>query len=143
MPVPLVVETWGDLAPSFEELIGRAVVWPAVLDLATHEQDIRGALGRPGARDSEAVWVGAERLVTTMQSSVPMRVVCEDFEARVGPEDVADPELLLRTTRFETLRWRLGRRSRSQVQRFDWSRDPAPVIDQLFIFGPSLTDIVE
>jgi hypothetical protein len=89
------------------------------------------------------VRVGAERLVALMQPSVPVRLVCEDFEAQVGPEEAKHSELLLRTTRFETFRWRMGRRSRSQVQGFDWSGDPAPVIDQLFIFGPSPTDIVE
>lgn len=142
-PVTAVVENWAELAPRFEELIGSAVVWPAVLDVATHEQDIRGALGRTGARDTEVVRVGAERLVAMMQPSVPVRVVCEDFEARVGPENLERPELVLRTTRFETFRWRLGRRSRSQVQELVWSGNPAPVIDELFIFGPSPTDILE
>ncbi|MCL2395104.1 MAG: maleylpyruvate isomerase N-terminal domain-containing protein [Acidimicrobiaceae bacterium] len=142
-PVHSVVETWGELAPSFEELIGRAAVWPAVIDLASHEQDIRGALGRPGARDSDAVRVGAERLVALMRPAVPMHVVCEDFEARVGPEDSKDPGLMLRTTRFDAFRWRMGRRSRPQVLDYDWSDDPTPVIDQLFVFGPSPTDIVE
>ena len=138
-----VLETWAELAPPFEKLIGGAVIWPAVLDVVTHEHDVRGALGRPGARDTEAVRVGAERLVALMQPSVPVRVVCEDFEARVGPEDSKGPELVLRTNRFETLRWRLGRRSRAQVEVLDWSADPRPVLDQLFIFGPSATDIVE
>jgi hypothetical protein len=142
-PIPAVLETWAELAPPFEELIGGAVVWPAVMDVATHEQDIRGALARPGARDTEVVRVGAERLVALMQPSVPVRVMCEDFEACVGPDDAKNSELLLRTTRFEAFRWRLGRRSRSQVQGLDWSGDPAPIIDQLFIFGPSPTDIVE
>jgi uncharacterized protein (TIGR03083 family) len=142
-PVPAVVETWAELAPPFEGLIGGAVVWPAVIDVATHEQDIRGALGRPGARDTEVVRVGAERLVALMEPVAPVRVVCEDFEARVGPDNAKQPELVLRTTRFETLRWRLGRRSRSQLLGLDWSGDPAPVVNQLFMFGPSSTDIVE
>jgi uncharacterized protein (TIGR03083 family) len=142
-PMPSVVETWAELAPPFEELIGGATVWPAVIDVATHEQDIRGALGRPGARDTEVVRVGAECLLARMQPPLRVRVLCEDFEARVGPDDAKHPELVLRTTRYETLRWRLGRRSRSQIQGFDWSGDPAPVIDQLFIFGPSRTDILE
>ena len=142
-PVPAVLETWAELAPPFEELIGGAAVWPAVLDVASHEQDIRGALGRPGARDADVVTVGAEQLLTLMRPSVPMRVVCEDLDVRVGPDDVERPELVLRTTRFETLRWRLGRRSRAQVQALDWSGDPGAVVDELFIFGPSPTDIVE
>ena len=142
-PVPAVIETWEELAPPFEDLLGAAAVWPAVLDLASHEQDIRGALGQPGARDTEVVRAGAERLTAMLQPSVPVRVVCEDFEARVGPDGAEGPELVLRTTHFETFRWRLGRRSRSQVLGFDWSADPAPVMDQLFVFGPSPTDIVE
>lgn len=142
-PLPAVVERWATLAPPFEELIGGAAVWPAVMDVAAHEQDIRGALGRPGARDAEVVRAGAQRLVALMRPSVPLRVVCEDFEVLVGPEDPDHAELVLRTTRFETFRWRLGRRSRSQVHAFDWSGNPEPVIDQLFIFGPSPTDIVE
>jgi hypothetical protein len=142
-PISAVVENWTELAPSFEELIGRAAVWPAVIDAAAHEQDIRGALGQPGARDTAVVKIAAERLLTGLQPSVPVRVVCEDFEARSGPDDLDRPELVLRTTRFETFRWRLGRRSRSQVQDLDWSGDPGPVINQLFVFGPSPTDILE
>lgn len=142
-PVPSVVEAWGELAPAFEELIGGAVVWPAVLDLASHEHDIRGAVDRPGARDCDAVRLGAERLLSLMQPSVPVRVVCEDFEAQAGPQDAERHELVLQTTRFEVFRWRLGRRSRSQVSGFEWSGDPTAVIDELFIFGPSPTDIVE
>ncbi len=142
-PVATVIETWAKLAPPFEELIGSAAVWPAVVDVAAHEQDIRGALGRPGARDTDVVKISAERLVTGMQPSVPIRVVCEDFEARTGPKDVEQPGLVLRTTRFEAFRWRLGRRSRSQVLDLDWSADPGLVIDELFVFGPSPSDILE
>jgi uncharacterized protein (TIGR03083 family) len=141
--VPAAIDTWAELAPPFEELIQFAVVWPAVLDVATHEQDIRGALGRPGARDTEVVRLGAERLVAMMEPSLPVRVVCEDFDVRVGPDETEDPELVLHTTRFDTMRWRLGRRSRSQLQELDWSGDPTPILDQLFIFGPSATDILE
>lgn len=142
-PVPSVIQTWAGLAAPFEELIDRATVWPAVLDLASHEQDIRGALGRPGARDSDVVRRGAERLVTLLRPPVPIRVVCEDVEIRVGPHEAGLPELVLRTTRFDAFRWRLGRRSRAQVLGYEWSADPTPVLDRLFIFGPSPTDIVE
>lgn len=140
--MPALAEAWAELAPRFEALIGTAALWPAVLDVASHEQDIRGALDRPGARDGEVVWVGAERLVARWRPSVPVRVIFEDFEAGVGP-DGSGSELVLHTSRFETFRWRLGRRSCSQVRGFDWSGDPSAVMDQLFIFGPSSTDIIE
>ena len=37
----------------------------------------------------------------------------------------------------------LGRRSRSQVERYDWSGDPSAVLDSWFLFGPAEHDIVE
>ena len=142
-PVAEVVSAWEAAAAPFEELIGGAKVWPAVLDVATHEQDIRGALGRPGGRDSEAVRVGADGLLGFLELPAPVRFECEDLVKRVGPEDAGEDEIVLRTTRFETLRWRLGRRSRAQMERADWSGDPAPVLDHLFVFGPSPHDIIE
>ena len=140
-PIGDVVGAWTDLAPQFEELIAAFEVWPAVLDLASHEQDIRGALGRPGGRDTEVVRVGAERLIGLLQPPVPLVVRVEDAEFRVGPDDGA--ALALETTRFETLRWRLGRRSRAQLAALTWSADPAPVLDHLVVFGPSPEDIHE
>lgn len=65
----------------------------------------------------------------------------QDTEYRSGPENGA--EIHLRTTRFEALRWRTGRRSRAQLAAMDWSNDPTPVLDHLCMFGPAKTDIVE
>jgi hypothetical protein len=70
-----------------------------------------------------------------------MRVTVEDAEFRVGAGD--GPELGLTTRRFEALRWRMGRRSRAQMAAFDWSGDPAPVLDHLAIFGPAASDLIE
>ena len=141
--VPVLVETWAALAPQFEQLVGAARVWPAVLDVATHEQDIRGALDRPGARESDVVRIGSERLLNLLQPPCPLHVACEDIEIRVGPEGTSGPELLLRTTRFDAFRWRMGRRSPEQLRALDWSSDPGPVIDDLCIFGPAVADVVE
>jgi hypothetical protein len=50
---------------------------------------------------------------------------------------------VLRSSYWEVLRWRLGRRSRAQLATMNWSRDPAPVLDHLFEFGPARADIAE
>jgi hypothetical protein len=44
---------------------------------------------------------------------------------------------------LEAWRWRTGRRSRAQLAAMDWSDDPTPVLDHLYMFGPAETDIVE
>lgn len=141
MPLSEVVARWTEVVPAFEEVISGFSVWPAVLDIVSHEHDIRGAVGRPGGRDSDAVRAGSEQLVTWLRPPAPMRVVLEDAEYRVGPE--GDGGLELRTTRFEAVRWRLGRRSRAQMASFAWSDDPAPVLDHLVIFGPASRDVIE
>ena len=59
----------------------------------------------------------------------------------VGPD--GEPALELTTTWYEAFRWRMGRRSRSQLAALDWSGDPSPVLDHLVIFGPATVDVIE
>jgi uncharacterized protein (TIGR03083 family) len=136
-----MLAAWAVTAPQFGRLLAAFDVWPGVIDIASHEQDIRGAVGKPGARDSEAVRQCAGAVIGHLAPPVPMRVRVEDAEFRVGPGDGV--ELGLTTCRFEALRWRMGRRSRAQMAALDWSGDPAPVLDHLAIFGPTASDIVE
>ncbi|MGD0749265.1 MAG: maleylpyruvate isomerase family mycothiol-dependent enzyme [Acidimicrobiales bacterium] len=140
-PLPEVLARWEELGPRLGEAIDAFAVWPAVLDVATHEHDIRGAVGRPGARDNEVVWLGSDRLLTWLRPRVVLRVVVEDETYALGLEEGEPIEL--RTGRFEALRWRMGRRSRAQLAGLDWIGDPSPVLDHLSVFGPSPVDITE
>ena len=151
-PFPEALARWDELAPRFASAIDAFEVWPAVLDVATHEQDIRGALAAPGARDSDVVRLGSDRLLRWLQPPVPLRVVVEDGAYDLGP---ARPRSLSapgqgpttrscsRTRRFEAFRWRMGRRSRRQLADLDWTGDPSPLLDHLVVFGPAATDIRE
>ena len=141
-PSSVVVELWTDLAPQFEQLISVGRAWPAVLDAVSHEHDIRGAIGRPGGRESIGVYYSADALCRRATGlPAPIRLVWEDGEGRMGPD--LGPELVLRTTGFETVRWRLGRRSRAQMEQLDWSENPAAILDHLALFGPAQRDIIE
>lgn len=133
-----ILGVWDANATQFEELASALKVWPAVIDVTSHEHDIRTAVGRPGARDTESVWQCAELLLSGLQAPAGLRIAVEDAE--FGADGA---ELELRTTRFEVLRWRMGRRSRPQLAALDWSGDPAPVLDHLVVFGPATTDIIE
>jgi uncharacterized protein (TIGR03083 family) len=136
-----ILETWATLAPQFEQAVAEFRVWPAVIDIASHEHDIRGALGRPAARDTAAVWHGAGYLLAELTSPVALRITVEEAEFRVGPP--GGTSLGLATSRFEAFRWRMGRRSRTQLAALDWSGDPSPVLDHLAVFGPAINDIIE
>jgi len=146
-PVAEVLARWRELGPQFGEAIDAFTVWPAVIDVATHEHDIRGAVGAPGARETEVVRLGSDQLLTWLRPPVPLRIEVEDETYDLGPEGAGagagDAAIVLRTGRFESLRWRMGRRSRTQLAGLDWAGDPAPVLDHLVVFGPSPLDIAE
>jgi hypothetical protein len=140
-----VLDEWEALVPPFEELLSAVPVWPAALDVLSHEQDIRGAVDQPGARDVPGICQGADRLIGSLESPVDLLIRVEDAEHVLGPSGAgADVERLeLTTTRFEVFRFRLGRRSRAQLASLAWSGDPAAILDQLTIFGPSPLNVIE
>lgn len=141
VPVDEVLDRWAEGAPGFAQLVADADIWPGAIDVVTHEHDIRQAVGRPGARDVDAVRVLADLLLRWWSPSRPVEVITEGQVVRVGPTD-GDP-VRWRTDDFEVLRARLGRRSREQLAQLDWSADPGPLLDELTVFPPADADIVE
>jgi uncharacterized protein (TIGR03083 family) len=136
-----LVEQWTANLPAVLDFLAAHPRQPAAaIDLAAHEQDIRGAVGRPGARDNAIIRTMTPVMLRGLNVPEPLVVRTEDGEARIGPEDGAPA--VLAVDRFEAFRLRLGRRSRGQVARLDWSADPEPYLDHLFLFGPSPIDIV-
>lgn len=142
VPVAEMLARWEASAPRFEEAIQAFKIWAAVIDIASHEQDIRGALGQPGARNCSAISYAAPRLASGLDLPIPVRIVTEQAEYLVGP-GADEPALTLSTSEFELFRWRMGRRSAAQLAAMDWSADPSAILAHLTIFGPATTDIIE
>ena len=135
-----LMTAWAAVAPGFEDLLTQMQIWPGMLDVLTHEHDIRAALGRPGFRGDRAVVLGARALAGS--DGLPARLVATDDPA--SPFDgVDDDRPVARTTGFEILRLRLGRRTPDEVRALDWTGDPEPILDHLFIFGPTAVSLGE
>jgi uncharacterized protein (TIGR03083 family) len=143
VPVPELVGRWATAGQAFEEVVAAYGIWPAVIDVASHEQDIRGALGAPGSRDSMVVRECTALLLRWFKPPVPVLVRTEDGTYPADCAHAGDTTLTVSCTGFEAFRWRMGRRSRAQLAALDWSGDPAPVLDHLTVFGPASADIVE
>jgi hypothetical protein len=148
VPTVEVLEEWTTSGPALEKLLSEVRVWPGFLDVLAHEYDVRGALGNSDRRDSDDVWVAGEYLVSHWRPPVQVVVSVGDREHVIGGKDgdggEAHAEILgLETTPFEAFRFRLGRRSRSQLANMSWKGDPTPVIDALAIFGPAPYDVAE
>ncbi len=138
-----LLDTWARHGPAVERLLAENPRWPVVVDVASHEHDIRTALGDTGARDSDVVSACSRVLLRSLEVPRPMVVRTEGREFTVGPEDDGAGVVTLTTTDFEAFRWRMGRRSRAQLAAMDWDGDPEPVLDHLCIFGPAAIDLVE
>lgn len=137
-----LVAEWAEHGPRVEEL---AVHFPErvasqwIMDLTSHEHDLRCALGRPGARDSEGVRVGADFLIAgglhtaISTAGLPALEVRGDDRTWIAGE--GEPVGVLAAPSFELLRAFSGRRSAAQVRTLAWPVDPdryLPVLE----FGP-------
>jgi uncharacterized protein (TIGR03083 family) len=145
-PVAEILALWSACAPQFEQAISARQVWPAVIDIASHEQDIRAAVGKPGARQCAAIRQCTSLLLSWLSLPVPTRIRTEDGDYLVSQDAGASSAvtmLTLSTSRFEAFRALMGRRSRAQLAALDWSGDPSAVLDHLAVFGPAASDIVE
>jgi uncharacterized protein (TIGR03083 family) len=142
VPVAEMLTRWAACAPQFEQVIQAREIWPAVIDVASHEQDIRGALGLAGARQCAAISQVAPILASRLDLPLPVKIVTERGEYTVGAAG-GEPALTLSTSEYDLFRWRMGRRSQAQLAAMNWSGDPSAILAMLTVFGPATSDIVE
>ena len=139
------VTEWSELLQHSDDLFESQLAPVAVSDVLAHEQDIRTALNRPGARDDEniipAVEMGLSFVEQGAQSAdLPvLRLITEGVDRKVGQ---GEPVVTLRTTTFELFRALHGRRTVEQVKAMEWEGDPGPWLPLLSIF-PRTEDVVE
>lgn len=133
-----LLDEWDAVGPDFEGLMRKLphAFGGLVYDAVAHEHDLRGALGRPGERDSAGVWASLELLVPMVErdlaaggpSSGTMRLRAGGREWVVG---AGDPEVSVTTTPFELMRVLGSRRSRDQILAAPWDGDVEPFVSAL------------
>ena len=143
-----VLAEWDEAGPAIEELFaGGSAPAQLVFDLATHEHDVRGALGAPGAKDADSTHIAEGWVLDSWSATArgldvpPLRLVVGSRTVEVGD----DPPTTVFIPPFEALRALTGRRSVAQLVRYDWDGDPTPWLPT-FTWGPftvRATDLVE
>jgi uncharacterized protein (TIGR03083 family) len=138
-----------ELGPALDEVLvalGDAIDVRLFIDQWSHEQDVRGALGRPGARDVPVVgWAASTMLGGFGQGwsdrGLPtVRVIGSSGEWVLGD---GDPVLTLTTTDFELARVLVGHRSRDEFLRMGWDGDASAVVDHHHAFPFAASDLAE
>lgn len=140
-PLDAILVEWGREAATFEPAMAswpKLVARTVLIDLVTHEHDIRGALGVPGGRDTETYDIAlrgyAVGLAKTLaERGIPaLRLEAPDWSFDAGD----DPQVTVRTKNsHEFFRALAGRRSKAQVLAYDWTGDATPYLPVLNRFG--------
>lgn len=107
-------------------------------DLVTHEHDLRGAIGSPGARDSGGVTAATYTYVRRLGSRIKaaevptLLVVASDEQWTAGKEE---PQATVRASDFELLRGLTGRRTAEEIRAFEWDGDPEVYLPHFSMYG--------
>jgi uncharacterized protein (TIGR03083 family) len=115
-------------------------------DLAVHAQDVRGALGVPGDRDSAGVSVALVSYATALGLRLainglpPLRIRYGKKERIAGQ---GEPGATWEGDRFEIFRALAGRRSGDQILAMAWTGDPTLYVPLIPAYGPRTDSIVE
>ena len=148
-PIDAVLAEWDEKGPRVEAVIASAgrAAYAMVMDVVTHEQDVRGAVARPGARETDAAKWTTQQLVGFLDGSVraaavaPLRILAGTDEYIVGGD--GEPGATATIDPFELLRLVMGRRSVNQLRAYRGEGDRDAYIPLMTIFGPAASDVVE
>ena len=104
-PLADIADEWAASAEVFDAIvpmIPEPTNYQLIMDMTTHEHDLRLALGEPGAQDDQAVAIGSAFLLLSLRNADP------DLAAEIEGLELSD---------FELLRSLSGRRSAGQLER--------------------------
>lgn len=107
-------------------------------DVTIHEQDLRGALGEPGAQDTPAIAAirdtFAGRVAARLGDLPPIALVGRSWEwVSSGSRD--DAAVLVRAPDYELSRAVVSRRSADQLRRWTERGDIEPYLDAFAVLG--------
>ena len=139
-----ILDEWDADAPRLLEAmapLGDAVDPRMVIDVWTHDQDVRGAVGRPGRRDGErAEWVG-DRFRDHLAEEVE-RAELAPLVVDFGDRPAAEGSVAV--SRFEFCRALVGRRSLDQIRQWSWTvDDPEPYVGLIPVFAARADALIE
>ncbi len=142
-----ILEEWDGIGPRFEASLAAApdALWRFVSGTWLHEQDIRGAIGLRGLRDTEGGAV-ALRLVDAVADRVDsagltaLQVEAGDHRWVLGP---GEPAVVLTSDPYELARAVGGRRSLRQMAAMEWQGDFEPYMPLLPSYGPTAVDLTD
>jgi len=135
--VAALVAEWQALSASLQEWMRERGTRP-LSDVIIHEQDLRGALGVPGGKDSGGVRAVRDRFLPRFAARVddlpPVALVAEGWTwaSQGAPDDAA---VVVRASEFDIARALVTRRSEAQLRSWTTRGDVGPYLDGFALLG--------
>jgi hypothetical protein len=141
-----LLDDWDANASAVEAAIEGGML-PFAMDVAVHEQDLRGALGIEGPGDLAVVKTCVGLVVKGIGIKLDQAGVAA-LTIEAGEQSLqagrSDPGATVRAPTLELFRAFFGRRSERQIRAYDWTGSPDPYLPYLNILGTVPTeDVVE
>lgn len=134
-PTDLLAE-WRDDADAMLSYLRESDVRP-LNDLLIHEQDLRGALGPPGGRDTVGLHhvrdTMAARLAGRVGRLAPVRLEADDWSWQSHP---GEPGVVLAASSYDLTRALTTRRTAGQLRSWVDSGDVEPFLEAFALLGP-------
>jgi uncharacterized protein (TIGR03083 family) len=140
-PIEDILDEWEKLASQIAESIEffpRTMAAMLAGDLAIHEQDLRGAVDRPGARDSLSVQIGLDTYAFRFRRRIEQEGLPPILISNGDREWVAEGEPAATVTglTFELFRSLTGRRTPAEMEtRLMWTGDSTRYLPLMPLYG--------
>ncbi|MGH2808596.1 MAG: maleylpyruvate isomerase family mycothiol-dependent enzyme [Actinomycetota bacterium] len=137
--VGAVIEEWREAKlETILDGLHPAIAGGIIGDLFTHEQDFRGAVGRPGGHDSKAFEIALDSYTRFLGRRIKEAGLPALTVEAAGTSWVAgkgDPVGTVSGEPFELLRCLTGRRTLDEIRALGWSTDPDPYLKIFAMYG--------
>jgi uncharacterized protein (TIGR03083 family) len=146
--VPDLLAEWDELGPRWEEIARQAshpsfIVRNPFLDTGVHEADLYGALGlaRQPAEIYRAIAASVvPRVAEDFDGIGVFTIITPDGEYRLGN---GDAEVSVRVDSYTLSRAVFGRRSRSQIESWDWTGSPGQFAERLTVMPQTAAHLID
>lgn len=136
-----VLREWAEAAPPLLELLRAAGsgLTAVGIDVWSHEQDVRNAIGRPGGREAPGRDLTLKAAVSADQRIAaaglpPMHLITGAKTWFLGEGAREGAEVILKLEPYEAARMLMGRRTYEEIAAYPWVGDGTPYLPLLHQF---------
>ncbi|NNC93819.1 MAG: hypothetical protein HKN80_15150 [Acidimicrobiia bacterium] len=149
-PLPAVLDEWAGVVEPLADLLRAAGsgLTAVGIDLWSHEQDVRNAIGKPGGRDAPGLWLTLKSAVAADQkvkaAGLPPALLITGEKIWFLGEGARDgADVVLDVDPYEAARMLMGRRTYEEMAAYPWVGDPTPYLPLLHQFTVPAQSLAE